>query len=348
MKSYTSLVLLLSLVLMLGCQEEEALPILEEASGTSNGTAIIITGAAARITQELALLEALDNQGRLNNVRFISGVSSGAINTVMLNAVLDRTNDFGWQEYKDLVLNLNQTDILTNEKNNLPVNTIPLYNTFENTFTNRLGYSTMADLPFNSAVTATRLDLQELVFASNVPGLSDFDGGITEVIMSSASFPIAFPSIKIDNNIYVDGGLEENIPVRAAIQFQLEDNNMPFDTVYVVSYQKNLSMDWDQELDFLGIRNTRKNILETSLEKAGFNTDAFSQASFIQNLRQLEQEYPVFARNTFVYIPEIENLPYYGVFDFSSETATSSYNIVSNWAITNLPVTLEDYLESQN
>ena len=50
-----------------------------------SGTAIILTGAAARIPQEAALLEELYNRGLLKNVVFISGVSSGALNSVVLN-----------------------------------------------------------------------------------------------------------------------------------------------------------------------------------------------------------------------------------------------------------------------
>ncbi len=343
MKLTITFPLLILSFIFFGCKEEETLSVLPEASGQSSGTAIIITGAAARITQELALLEALDNQGRLNNVRFISGVSSGAINTVMLNAVLDPNNNFGWQEYKDIVLDFNQNDILINENNNLPVNTQPLWNTFDQTFTERLGYRTLADLPYNSAVTATRLDTQDLVVASNIPDLATFDGGITEVLMASASFPVAFPSIKIEDNIYVDGGLEENIPTRVALEFQLLDN-IPFDTVYIVSYQKNETMEWDQELDFLGIRRARRNILEVSLERAGFNTDELSQASFDSNLRELQANYPEFASRTFVYVPKIENLPYYAVFDFGNETALDSYNLVNQWTKSNLPVQLNEYI----
>jgi predicted acylesterase/phospholipase RssA len=49
-----------------------------------SGTAIVMTGAAARIPQEAALLEELYNRGLMKNVVFISGVSSGALNSVAL------------------------------------------------------------------------------------------------------------------------------------------------------------------------------------------------------------------------------------------------------------------------
>jgi hypothetical protein len=58
-----------------------------------------MTGAAARIPQEAALLEELYNRGLLKNVVFISGVSSGALNAVMLNGILSR--EMTWKEYKN-------------------------------------------------------------------------------------------------------------------------------------------------------------------------------------------------------------------------------------------------------
>lgn len=337
--------LIVCLFLWAGCSEEEPIADVADSTGPANGTAVIITGAAARITQEMALLEALDNQGRLENVTFISGVSSGAINTVMLNAILDDNNDFDWEDYKAILLNLSQADVLANNDNNLPVDTRPLWSTFDRTFTLELGYETLEDLPVSSAVTATTLDLQGLATASNVPELSTFEGGLTEVIMASSSFPVAFPAIKIGDNIYADGGLQENIPVRVALQYQLL-RDMTFDTVYVVSYQKNTTMDWDRELDFLGVDRSRKDFLRTGLERAGFDTDQLSGEAFDRNLRELMITNPGFAEKVFVYIPEIEDLPYYGVFDFESSTANDSYEKVSKWAENHFPLPLEDYLSN--
>jgi predicted acylesterase/phospholipase RssA len=57
-----------------------------------SGTAIIMTGAAARIPQEAALLEELYNRQLLKNVVFISGVSSGALNAVALNGKIGRAH----------------------------------------------------------------------------------------------------------------------------------------------------------------------------------------------------------------------------------------------------------------
>src|SRR5574344_1511967 len=69
-----------------------------------NGVAIIMTGAAARIPQEAALLEELDKMWQLKNVVFISGVSSVTLNSVILNNILDKK--ITWWDYKKILYNI--------------------------------------------------------------------------------------------------------------------------------------------------------------------------------------------------------------------------------------------------
>ena len=90
---------------------------------------------------------------------------------------------------------------------------------------------------------------------------------------------------------------------------------------------------------------TRNDFLEISLERAGFNTDQLSEAAFDKSLRLIQENYPQMASRTFVYVPNIDNLPYYGVFDFNRQTAQDSYDRVSEWAETNQPLSIQDYLE---
>lgn len=338
-----SYALFLVLTLTLSCDEPE-LPIIQETAGTPSGTALIITGASARITQQLALIERLDEQGRFNDLAFISGVSSGAINSILLNGILDPNLDFNFERYKDIVLNLSNADVLDNSRNDLPVDTRPLWNTFERIITDTLGYDSFDDLPFPTAITSANLDLMELEVSSTISELDQVRGGLIESLMASAAFPIAFPSIRINDEVYVDGGLVENIPVNVALQYQ-RLTSIPFDTIYIVTYQKNATIQWEDELRFLGLSGFRNDILEVSLEKAGFDTDQQSQQAFLDDLVRIRTNYPDFAGRCYVYEPAIANASYYGVFDFSSETAIESYNSVRDWAQTNEPIPLEDFLE---
>lgn len=334
---------LLFLFALVSCEEPE-LPVLPETSGTPTGTALVITGAAARINQQLALIERLEEQEKLEDLEFIAGVSSGGINAVMLNGILDESNNFGFEEYKDLILNLSNQDVLNNSRNDLPVDTRPLWNTFEEGLLESLNYNSFNDLVYPTALTSTNLDLLTIEVSSNVTELDEVGGELVESLMATTSFPIAFPSIKINDNIYVDGGLVENIPINVALQYQQLRGN-PFDTVYIVTYQKNTETRWEEEVDLLGITGLRENILELSLRKAGFDTDELSQNGFLDELERIRTNYPQLASRCYIYEPNITNAPYYGVFDFSSATSTASYNSVRNWAQSNDPILLSTYLQ---
>ena len=335
--------LIIVLLLFIGCDEDE-LPVIQETPGTPSGTALIVTGASARITQQLALIERLDELGRFNDLQFISGVSSGAINATMLNGILDPNLDFTFEDYKDIVLNLSNSDVLDNSRNNLPVDTRPLWNTFERIINDTLGYNTFEDLPLRTAFTNANLDTRELAVSSNVSQLDQVGGGLIESLMATTSFPVAFPSIRIGKKVYVDGGLEENIPVNVALREQ-QQRGMPFDSVIIVTFQKNLDTRWRDELEFLGVSGLREDILQVTLERTGFDADVQSQEAFLRDLVRIQDNYPDFASRCFVYAPDIPNAPYYGIFDFSSETATNSYNSVRDWAQTNDPIPLDTYLD---
>ena len=120
---------------------------MEVAPHSRSGVAILITGAAARIPQEAALLEELDNRGLLKNLVFISGVSSGALNAVMLNGILN--GKLTWNDYKNILSNLKNSDIyVENAYRKLPLNTLPARELYKSTVENRLGYSRIGDLPY--------------------------------------------------------------------------------------------------------------------------------------------------------------------------------------------------------
>ncbi len=116
-----------------------------------NGTAIVMTGAAARLPQEAALLEELYNRGLMKNVVFISGVSSGALNSVALNGIL--TGKMTWTEYKEIIFKLKNSDIFVQEGKKLPVNTEPVRKFITDIVEKKLGYHNIGDLPFMTEIS---------------------------------------------------------------------------------------------------------------------------------------------------------------------------------------------------
>ena len=121
------------------------------------GTAVVITGAAARIAQEAALLETLHKNGWFSNICFISGTSSGALNTVMLNSILEKK--FSWKRYNSILYNIKDQDIYTRDGRSLPVNNEPFQNLLRNIINDSLGYYCIGDLPVQSSISISAVDL---------------------------------------------------------------------------------------------------------------------------------------------------------------------------------------------
>ena len=116
-------ILLLTLISLLFISAKQNRLKSEPVISSRSGTAIIMTGAAARIPQEAGLIEELYNRGLINDVVFISGVSSGALNAVMLNGIL--SGRMTWNEYKNILFNLKDSDVFVMKGKKFPANTEP-------------------------------------------------------------------------------------------------------------------------------------------------------------------------------------------------------------------------------
>ena len=160
-----------------------------------------------------ALIE-LKNQGKLDNIRDMSGVSFGSILAFLLSVGWDPTdlcnatkdidtsslckphirdffNDFGLASSDDM---LSHIDALTKQKNIDP----------NITFRNHL-YQTDTIL----RIPALCLNTCKLEYFSH---LSHPDLPVREAIRASMSIPLLFKSPLIDNKRYVDGGTVRNTP----------------------------------------------------------------------------------------------------------------------------------------
>ncbi len=52
--------------------------------------------------------------------------------------------------------------------------------------------------------------------------VNKYDPNITNWIMASSAFPILFPSVIIDGDEYIDGGLRNNVPINDVLQFDVK------------------------------------------------------------------------------------------------------------------------------
>ena len=346
-KSILLLKFILILLCLCTCKKDNIKPTYIEQPGEPSGTALVITGAAARIAHELALIERLDELGELDDLEFISGTSAGAIMSLNLNRILDPQFSFGWEDLKQIFFKLKQEEIFANENNDLPIDTRGAWRFFDKLSKEYLKiHSLKSDLVFPTCMTSVRFDNKALARVSNIEGLNSITDNPVEGVMTSTSFPVVFPSIRINNLDYVDGGLVENIPYSAVLEYQLV-RNRPFKKIIIVSFQKNKTIEWDVELELIYLRNFRKKIIENVLEASGFSLDANVEKAFLKELEYIEETYPEFASRTVVYSPNVKNPPYFPTFQFDGTFAKEVYNLMRDWALKNKPLPLHVFLKER-
>jgi predicted acylesterase/phospholipase RssA len=312
----------------------------------SKGTAILITGAAARIPQEAALLENLYYKGMLNDVVFISGASSGALNTVMLNGILGKK--ITWKEYKKILFSITNDSIFKMNGKKLPVDTSPLKNFLTNVLHNKLGYYKIGDLPIPSSISISDIDLLKFVRRNyrlsnlKINPESDPSLDLVEVLMASTAFPIAFPKAKINNattlpeHDFVDGGLvDDHIPFKGLLDF-IDYRKQSVEKVIVIS-RKADSPELSEELLAVGIND------KGLMDKLGISLDEYLMAAFIRGLKSMKKEAPELAEKTKVYVPDFEQK--FLLLDFNN--LKQQFDLTSKWAENNLPISLNLFLESE-
>lgn len=234
-------------------------------------SALIVTGAAARISQETALIENLiyDNKNfKLENTSFISGASSGALNTVLFNAVIHAGEEKGkeiLQWFKqDVLFPLKTSDVFKFATIKLPDNgisiqlapldTSPLRKTLEDKIEGHLNYKKIGDLPINTSLSAALPGI--LPSLQMIPKTIRFTNTkdkfkstyLTDVLMASTAIPIIFPMQKVRKynlistlfSEYIDGGtLKDRVPYMGFVDWVNEDKeNRKVDNLYIVTRQR--------------------------------------------------------------------------------------------------------------
>lgn len=310
------------------------------------GTAIIITGAAARIPQEAALLENLHRKGMLRDVVFISGASSGALNTVMLNGILNEK--ITWEDYKKILYSINN-DSIFRVREKFPIDTNPLRNFLTRVLHNKLGYYRIGELPVPSAISITDIDL--LKFSRKNYRLSNFlinpesdpSLDLVEVLMASTAFPVVFPKAKISHSKtlpdheFVDGGLGDHIPYQPLIEF-IKYRKQSVKKVIVISRKSSTVPELNKELSNFGLTDNGV------FDKWGISLEEFLASAFVKDLKSLQKDAPGLAEKTLVYIPSFKEN--FLLMDFND--LKLQYETTSRWAAMNTPVPLSQFLKSVN
>ena len=310
----------------------------------ARGVALVITGAAARIPQEAALLEALDERGLLKDLSFVSGDSSGALNAVAVNAI--KSGRMTWARYRQILEGLHNSDVFVQSDKKLPVDTSPLRAMLKRVVEGEMGFRTMGDLPIPTSISITRLEdlgLEKTAYrmcSERINAESDPSLSIVDILMASTAIPVVFPPVRIPkvttikNIDYVDGGAgEDYVPYEAVLEFE-KSRGLAFDKVFIVSRKSNTVPEVSEELRALGVND------RGLFDKLGISPERLASRLFLKYLAQLAKQAPGLADRTFVWRPDFQAS--FLLLDFNSLGA--QYAATQEWAQASAPVPLLQYL----
>ena len=331
--------------------------------------AILLTGAAARIPQEVAIFDKL--QERSTNSLQISesdtilvGFSSGSLNLAGLNACFREKNPLKWKEYyqEEVLFPLKNSDVYV--KKNPPL--IPFFNTDSfretlNRFLEKTEMNHVKDLGFHSYIL-TQLSRKgkdkkhhidrETLWACSKNVLQEYLS-LSDVLMASTAIPIVFPSQEIHcetghetdfpEREYHDGGTKGTFDNFEEYLGKLIIEKGQLEELYIISPRREKSNE--------DISETKKSIAERfgdiEHELLKDLLSVITMRTFLKFLVKLQEwgetNFPI-AQNIYVCIPEMENS--YKILDF--EKGEEQYNEVKEWFSAHpekLAVPLNEYIQ---
>jgi predicted acylesterase/phospholipase RssA len=191
-------------------------------------TAILFNGAASYIAQEAGILDLLlgNVEGvpgvglNIQDVKFVGGLSSGALMSFSFNAAFCDPPKLSWDEFKQNTLFTMTTEkVYTGAET--PFDTSPLRKLVQD-ITEQVGYNLIKDLPFDSAILTTNVYLEGLNYktktywltniakvASVLPSQTDelaiaknikehqLELELVSSLMCSTAIPLTFPPQKL-------------------------------------------------------------------------------------------------------------------------------------------------------
>ncbi len=315
--------------------------------------AILLTGAAARISQEVAMLDQLMAHKGLvidQDDTMLAGFSSGSLNVLALNGCFRKDQPLSWEDYykKEVLWPLKTSDVFTFKLP--PFNTDPLRHKLDSVL-KKFGYANLEDLPFYSWVlTFSKRELETLWACSK----NKAESGVilSDLFMSSTAIPVVFPGQKIG----VTKGLKSDFPGGKFLdggtggQFKRFDEHLgkyvldhgSFEEMYIISPMR--AKDEDQIEDHL-TKTTEKHGISLNLDSISLSSISIhSFNKFLKKLQRWNADHKVpLARNIYVSIPNVDENFSMLNFDIEKE----EYDAVMAWANKNpdhIAMPLDEYI----
>lgn len=320
--------------------------------------ALFLTGAAARISQEVAILDKLQELDHLiisPETTMLAGFSSGALNIAAINACYRKNNPLDWNSYykKELLFGVNNQKVYKQNRF-IPLNTQPLRKTIEE-FLSDADLKKVQDLSFQSYILTFSYLRFTTVWISNLFNRHQ-NVSVSDLMMATTGIPILFPDQPIRNlnksgnkytrGRYADGGIGGSF---RRFEYHLKryvKQNDPLDKIYIISPMRQVTDSDYEELhkmipsaDMLRLDLKDIKLLRIFLEmisQNGFDT-------FIKRFHKWTQKRNI-ANEIYVCIPKME--ANYPILNFNKQE--EQYNAVCTWIDQNpdkLAIPLNEYIK---
>lgn len=189
-------------------------PAIPEINIDKNGTGLILAGGGGKGIYQVGMLKVLSEAGVLDNIVAISGVSIGAVNAVLYAMGIDKMEKV-WDEidmgtlfdFDEKQVAAGNTHFSRTEMNSL-IDKYMDFNQIRNE--NRIIYVGTSKCATNySGIDPTYGCTAEYFLLNNA-----LDEDINNYLLASTALPYIYSPVTIRGNKYLDGGINDNIPIK--------------------------------------------------------------------------------------------------------------------------------------
>lgn len=325
---------------------------------TNNKNLIMVTGAAARISQEVACLDklrALKGLRISQSDTMLAGFSSGSLNLLALNSCFRDNSPLSWDtDYKtNLLWNLTDNKVFDHGGLHLSIlNTAPLRNTL-NGFLSQAGFNSFGDLPFQSFVLTLSDRAHDTEWANNFQTINQKVLTASDLFMASTAIPVIFPWQEIgDSNSsarnFPEGHFSDGGTKGQFINFEQTIGayvlaNEPFESIDIISPMREAAATTQAQLAEGIAKIGIKEFAEDELGDfaAGHSFESFLK--FLTAIQTWQSQNGPLAASISVSTPDLPSN--FGILDFDQEEA--QYNATSTWIDANptqFAVPLDDFV----
>lgn len=303
---------------------------------------LLLTGAAARISQEVAILDKLIEYEGLeinSDDTMLAGFSSGALNIGAINACFRKNNPLSWDKYykKELLFGIKTSSVFVRKKR-IPFNTAPLRKTIKE-FLAKAQIKSVNDFSFESFILAFSYRRLSTLWVSNLFNRHQ-NINMVDLMMATTAIPFLFSEQAIRTiddkkrrfvkGRFADGGTNGSFK---RFEYYLKKYCKQHDAInkiYIISPMREVSRDDFNELNKLINLTDLFTIDSKNFKLLRFFLDMISQNGFDTFIKRFHKwtEKQKIANEIYVCIPQMEkNFP---ILKFGKQE--KQYNAVCKWA----------------